>query len=160
MIKDNLALIGTLEITLNNKVVQKTNNLVVNVGKAWVAGMMQGTGSVMSHMALGTGTSGSADAGDTGLGGAGTAELLNSRQAFSTATSYDANARTITYINTWVAENAAGAPTGSGTGAITEAGIFDATSGGTMLARTIFSSGVVNKGADDEMTITWTITIS
>ena len=87
MIKDNLALTGALEITLNNKVVQKTKNTVVNVGKGWVAGMMQGTGSVMSHMALGTGTSGSAAAGDTGLGGTGSAELANSRQAFSTSTS-------------------------------------------------------------------------
>jgi hypothetical protein len=160
MIKDNLALTGALTIAINDKVVQKTDNLVVTSGKAWVAGMMQGTGSVMSHMALGTGTSGSAAAGDTVLGGlpATSAELANSRQAFSTSTSYDATARTITYTNTWVAESAAGAPTGSGTGAITEAGIFDANSGGTMLARTIFA--VVNKGADDSMTITWTIEVS
>ena len=47
---------------------------------------------------------------------------------------------------------------GSGTGAITEAGVFNASSGGTMLCRTVFS--VVNKGADDSMTITWTITVS
>ena len=47
---------------------------------------------------------------------------------------------------------------GPGTGAITEAGLFDAASGGDMLARTVFS--VVNKGASDSITITWTITIS
>jgi hypothetical protein len=44
------------------------------------------------------------------------------------------------------------------TGAITEAGIFNASTSGTMLARTVFS--VVNKGASDAMTITWTITIA
>jgi hypothetical protein len=47
---------------------------------------------------------------------------------------------------------------GVGTGAIVEAGIFNAASSGTMLCRTVFS--VVNKGADDAMTITWQITVS
>ena len=45
-----------------------------------------------------------------------------------------------------------------GTGAITEAGIFNASTGGDMFARTKFA--VVNKGAADSMTITWTITVS
>ena len=44
------------------------------------------------------------------------------------------------------------------TGAITEAGLFNASSSGTMLCRTVFS--VVNKGASDAMTITWTVTVS
>ena len=47
---------------------------------------------------------------------------------------------------------------GEGTGALTEAGIFNASSSGTMLCRTEFS--VVNKGASDSMTITWTVTVS
>ena len=56
----------------------------------------------------------------------------------------------IVYVDTFAA--------GTGTGAITEAGIFNASSGGTMLCRTVFS--VVNKGASDAMTITWTVTVS
>ena len=44
------------------------------------------------------------------------------------------------------------------TGAVTEAGIFNAASGGTMLCRTVFS--VVNKGADDSLSVTWTITLT
>jgi len=47
---------------------------------------------------------------------------------------------------------------GTGSGAITEAGVLNAASSGTLLCRTVFS--VVNKGASDSMTITWTITIS
>ena len=47
---------------------------------------------------------------------------------------------------------------GTGTAAITEAGILNASSAGTMLCRTVFS--VVNKGASDSMTITWTVTVS
>ena len=47
---------------------------------------------------------------------------------------------------------------GNQTGAITEAGVFTAASGGTMLCRTVF--GVVNKGALDTMTISLAVTIS
>ncbi len=47
---------------------------------------------------------------------------------------------------------------GTGTGALTEAAVLNASSSGTMLCRTVFSA--VNKGADDSVTITWTITIS
>ena len=47
---------------------------------------------------------------------------------------------------------------GDATGAVTEAGIFNASTSGTMLCRTKFN--VVNKAADDTMTVTWTITLS
>ena len=56
----------------------------------------------------------------------------------------------IAYVASFVA--------GVGTGAVTEAGVFNAASAGTMLCRTVFS--VVNKGAADSMSITWTITVS
>ena len=49
------------------------------------------------------------------------------------------------------------------TGPLNEAGIFNATTAGTMLCRTVFgggSSGVINKGANDTLTITWKITVS
>jgi hypothetical protein len=49
-------------------------------------------------------------------------------------------------------------PAGTGTGAIVEAGLFNASSGGDMLCRTTFA--VVNKGANDSITITWTVTVS
>ena len=44
------------------------------------------------------------------------------------------------------------------TGAITEAGIFNALTAGTMLCRTTFP--VVNKAAGDSIVITWVVTIS
>ena len=47
---------------------------------------------------------------------------------------------------------------GTGTGAVTEAGILNASSSGTLLCRTEFS--VVNKGSSDSMTVTWTVTVS
>jgi hypothetical protein len=41
---------------------------------------------------------------------------------------------------------------------VTEAGIFNALTGGDMLCRTVFP--VVNKGADDTMSVTWTVTLN
>jgi len=140
MINDNLALTGALTIAVNDVVVQETNNLVVTAGKEWVADRMNDVNAVMSHMALGTGTTAAA-AGDTTLG----TEI--DRNALTSTTVLT---NTIAYACTWAA--------GDGTGAITEAGIFDAVTAGDMLARTVFS--VVNKGAADSITITWTITIS
>lgn len=45
---------------------------------------------------------------------------------------------------------------GNAVGAITEAGVFTASSGGTMLARQVFA--VINKDSDDSLEITWEIT--
>ena len=140
MINDNFALTGALTIAVNNEVVQETNNLVVTAGKNWVADRMNNANTVMTHMAIGTGTTAAA-AGNTALG---------TQLDRNTLTSTTVTNNTIEYACTWAA--------GDGTGAITEAGIFDASTGGDMLARTVFS--VVNKGADDSMTITWTITVS
>ena len=142
MINDNLALTGALTIAVNNEVIQETNNLVVSVGKEWVADRMADANTVMTHMAIGTGTTAAA-AGDTALG----TELDRNALTVSGGT---VSTNTIQYACTWAA--------GDGTGAITEAGIFDASSAGDMLARTVFD--VVNKGAADSMTITWTITVS
>ena len=66
MINDNLTLTGALTISVNNEVVQETNNLVVAVGKEWVADRMADANTVMTHMAIGTGTTAAA-AGNTAL---------------------------------------------------------------------------------------------
>ena len=140
MINDNFSLTGALSIAINNEVVQETHNLVVTAGKNWVADRMNDVNTKMSHMAIGTGASSAAPA-DTTLG------TQLDRNALSSTT---VTGNKIAYACTWAA--------GDGTGGITEAGIFDAATGGDMLARTVFS--IVNKGAADSMTITWTITVS
>ena len=140
MVNDGLKLTGALSITVNGEVVQETKNLVVTAGKNWVAGRLNDAGNVIGYMAVGTNTA-SAAAGNTALG----AEV--DRNALTSATVTN---NQIVYVGNWGA--------GDGTGAITEAGLFDANSGGTMLARTVFS--VVNKGASDSLGITWTITVS
>ena len=74
--------------------------------------------------------------------------IVGSRKAFTTSAS--SSGAVVTYICAFSA--------GEGTGALTEAGVFNAASSGTMLCRTEFA--VVNKGAADSMTITWTVTVS
>lgn len=116
-------------------------NLVVDTGLDFIASRMKdATATVMSHMAVGTGTT-AADAADTTL----ETELARSALASTTVT-----ANSVAYVATY--------PAGTGTGALTEAGILNAASGGTMLCRTVFA--VINKSAADSMTVTWTVTIS
>jgi|TARA_R100000231_G_scaffold138251_1_gene116192 hypothetical protein len=140
MLNDGLKLTGKLSIAINDEVVQEVPNLVVTAGKNYVADRIKNNSTVMSHMAIGTGTAAAA-AGNTALG---------SESARTALTSSTVTDNEIVYVDTFAA--------GTGTGAITEAGIFNASSGGTMLCRTVFS--VVNKGASDAMTITWTVTVS
>lgn len=116
-------------------------NLVVTVGKNFIASRMVGTSSpVMNHMAIGTNATAPVSA-NTTLG----TEVA--RVALSSAT---ATANTVSYSATF--------PAGTGTGAITEAGIFNAASSGTLLCRTTFA--VVNKAASDVLTINWNVTIN
>ena len=145
MIQDNLKVTGALKVQIFDKTgalkeERELKNLVVTTGKTFIAARMVGTPTAMSNMAIGAGSTAAA-AGDTALG----AEL--GRVALTSATS-------ATTIVTYVATFGAGV----GTGAVTEAGIFNAGSAGTMLCRTVFS--VINKGADDAMSVTWQITVS
>ena len=141
ILQSGMEMKGHLTIALNGEVVREVDNLVVTAGKGFVASRMVGTSAnVMSHMAIGTGTS-AAGASDTALG---------SEAARTALTSTNVSGAVVTYVDTFAA--------GTGTGAITEAAILNASSGGTMLCRTVFS--VVNKGASDSMTITWTVTAS
>ena len=141
--KDTVALTGKLTISLNDVIVQELKNLVVTAGKGWIASRMQGvTMDIMSHMAIGTGSTAAVVA-NTAL----ETELVRGALSVSGGTVVGAM---ITFEETYAA--------GVGTGAITEAGIFNDPTTGTMLARTVFAT--VNKGAADVMTISWDVTIS
>jgi hypothetical protein len=121
-------------------------NLVVAVGLAFITNRMLGVASaVMSHMGVGTGTVAAAGA-NTQLGTQLVRVALTSTTRVTTTVANDA----IQFVATF-------GPT-VGTGAVTEAGLFNAASAGEMLARTVFP--VINKGVDDTLTITWKITLS
>jgi hypothetical protein len=124
---------------------REIHNLVVNTGLAYIISRMVGTSkNVMSHMAIGAGTTAAA-AGDTAL-----ESQLGSRVTLDSTTIAGSNNEKVVYVATF--------GTGVGTGAVTEAGVFNAGTSGDMLCRTVFA--VVNKAADDTMEITWTITLS
>lgn len=120
---------------------REIKNLVVTTGKEFIASRMVGAASdVMSHMGIGSDNTAPA-AGNTALG----AEL--GRVALGTLS-----------VSGAVVTHAATFPAGTGTGAVVEAGVFNASSAGTMQCRTVFP--VVNKGVDDAMAVTWTVTVS
>jgi hypothetical protein len=144
---ENLKMKGELSIVVRDEttgLIKQTlhvPNLVVTVGKNYIASRIVGTAaSIMSHMSIGTGTATPA-AGDTTLG------TEAGRVALASGT---ASTNTVTYTASF--------PAGTGTGAITEAGVFNAASAGTMLCRTTFP--VVNKAAGDSIAITWVVTVS
>ena len=132
---------GRLTISINNEVVRDIDNLVVTTGKGYVASRMKdATATAMSHMAVGTGSTAAAAA-DTTLGG---------ESARVALTSTTVSGAVITYVATFAA--------GTGTAALTEAAVLNASSSGTMLCRTVFT--VVNKGANDAMSVSWAVTAS
>ena len=147
MINEDLKLRGDVAIVLkdkdgNVKDSREIHNLVVSAGLEFICSRMADvSANVMSHMALGSDTTAAA-AGQTDL-----LSILGAREALDSST---ASNNTITYVSSFEA--------GEGTGAVTEAGVFNAASSGTMLCRTVFA--VVNKAADDTMSVTWTITLT
>ena len=120
-------------------------NLVVAVGKTFIASRMVGTSAaVMSHMSIGSNNPELALAtGNTQLGN----ELGKVALTSSTASS-----NSVTYVATF--------PAGTGSGDIKEAGIFNAsgTNTGTMLCRTTFP--IVTKQSGDSITVTWVVTVN
>lgn len=123
------------------------HNLIVTVGKSylatWLTAATQST-EFMSYIALGTGSTAPAS-GDTALqtelSGGGYSRVQGTLSSSS---------------NVW--QNQATFSPGNGTAAITEAGIFSASTSGTMFARQTFS--VYNKAAGDTLIVTWTVTLS
>lgn len=145
MINDNIKVAGELKITITkpdgNTHETVIPNVVVTTGKAYIASRMKdATATAMSHMAIGTGTD-SAAVGNTTLG-------TEAGRVALTSTTVSTNA--VAYVATF--------PAGTGTGAITEAGILNASSSGTLLCRTVFS--VINKASADTLGITWTVTVN
>jgi hypothetical protein len=146
MLHDTIKMTGDLKIVLTDengqiKHEQEIKNLVVTTGKNFIASRMKDTtDTAMTHMAIGSGNT-AANVADTTLG----TELGRVSLTSTTVTNNN-----VAYVATF--------PAGTGTGAVTEAGLFNASSSGTLLCRTVFS--VINKGAADTLGITWTVTVN
>lgn len=151
MIRENLKTTGELQIVVrdkdgNVKDERHVKNLVVTEGLNWIANRLAlatPSKGPMSHMAVGTSAT-APSAGQTDL-----LAQLGTRVTLDSAT---VSTNTITYVATF--------PSGGSThsGALVEAAIMNASTAGDMLCRTTFAA--VNKGNDDTVTITWTVTIA
>lgn len=145
MINETIKATGELQIVLrdangNIKEQKTVPNLVVTVGKTAIASRLVGTATaVMSHMAIGTSTTAAA-IGQTTL-------VTETHRVALTAGTNSANV--VTYTATFPPLSSM---------AITEAGILNAVTDGTLLCRTVFP--VVNKDALDTLSINWQITIN
>lgn len=127
----------------NLKETREINNVVVTVGKNYLATWLTAATQAdyfMRYIGLGTGTN-AANASDTTL-----QTELSTRVAGTLTPS----------SNVW--QNVASFGPGVDTGAITESGIFSASTSGTMFARQTFA--VINKGAGDTLQVTWQVTFS
>lgn len=135
-------------------------NDVVFVGKTFIASRVVGTSSaIMSHMGIGTGSVavnvGTAlVAGDSTLGAELTVAGGYTGYARAATTVASNTNNVITYSSNFPANNPS-APAGGAV--LREAGIFNASTAGTMLCRTVFP--IVTKLPADALTITWTVTI-
>lgn len=145
-LNSSVKLKGELSIkkyNVDNNLIEELNvpNLIVTTGKAYIASRMIGTSAaVMSKMAIGFSDSSLAPGNTTLIN-----EPPNAR-ADIVATSNNA---IVTYSATF--------GPGVGTGSIVEAGIFNASTGGTMLCRTTFP--IVNKDANETIVITWNVSV-
>jgi len=122
----------------NIKDERRVHNTVTTAGKQGIADQVLASPSLSkpTHMAVGTGSP------------SGTA--LGTELDRNALTSKTRSGAVVTMVGDWAA--------GDGTGAITEAGTFDASSSGNMWMSASFS--VINKAAADTLSITWTLTIS
>lgn len=150
MIKENITLTGRVELILtgpDSRIKERKiiDNLVVTTGKEFVAGRIAGTSvGVMTHIEVGT-SSNPPTVNNTSLNSG----IIGSRTPMIISGG--------TPSGPSVLFSALFGPT-VGTGNIVEAGIFNASTGGTMLCHTVFSE--VTKGPLDSLTINWTVTVN
>ena len=127
------------------KDVQSGSNVVTTVGKDALAVFLNSAAAAattftVKYVGIGTGTT-PETAADT---------ILNTEVSRTTGT--------VSYITSQIYQVTATFAAGVGTGAITEYGLFNSNSAGTMYAR--YTKSVINKGASDTLTVTAQITMS
>lgn len=140
---NEFVLVDNIHITLRdadgNITHESYHNTVTTSGKWGVADQILASPTLgkPTHMGIGSGTPSA-----TALGGEIDRNVLTSKTRGANAV--------VTMVGDWAA--------GDGTGPITEAGIFDAASNGAMWNSASFS--VINKGASDTLSISWTLTVT
>ena len=135
----------------NGELVKKVSlNTIVNAGKAALASRINGNGGEAAFTYLAVGTNSTAVSGsDTALGaetvGSGLSRAAATASRVTTSVTNDTARLSYTF-------------TVSGSVAITELGVFNNSSGGTMLCRTVFSA--LNVVSGDSLTINYDVQAS
>jgi len=129
---------------------KRVRNLVTTVGKALIAGRINGSGApaAATYIAVGTGTTAAA-AGDTTL------------QTETTTSGLGRTAGTVSLVTTSTTNDTAQITNTfsvTGTVAVTESGLFNAASSGTMETHQVFTA--INVVNGDSLTITWKVQAS
>lgn len=121
------------------------NNLITSAGKAGVASRLNGSGSeaAFTYIAVGTGTT-AANVADT---------TLETETADSGLSRANATASRVTTSVTNDTAQLVYTFSVSGTKAVTESGVLNASSSGVLLARQVFSA--INVVSGDSLQITW-----
>jgi len=129
---------------------REVKNVITDVGKAQVAGLINGVVTTpFKYIAIGSGTT-SPTASDTAL----EAEV---KRKLATVDRVTTN---VTNDTAYLEATFSSADGLSGSMSITESGVFDADTGGNMLCRQTFSAVNVNWDAGDQLTIKWKIVVS
>jgi len=131
----------------NLKLDRDDHNLVVTGGLGHVTSRLIGAAeNVMGWMEVGTDATAAAAAQTALIAAVGASRTALTGSAGTQQTTTLTN-DTVQFVCTFAAA--------TGTGALVEAGVFNAASGVKMFCRTVFS--VINKGALDSLTITWKV---
>ncbi len=146
--EDNFGLKGDVELILRDKngnIIDQRNieNTIVDTGFDAICAVIGNTTQPNDFAWTGIGT---------GVVAVQTADTTLGTEVVRVANVYGHSAGTKVF--TMTADYAAGV----GTGAITESGLLNAASSGTLLNRVVFA--VINKGAADTLQVVWTITLS
>jgi hypothetical protein len=123
---------------------REVHNLVVNAGLEWIkehAHDSADSTDIMKFTSVGDDDDPAPAVGQT---------ILENQLGTRTSGTYASGATGVCTIT--------GLHTATGSWAVIEAGLHDASTAGSMLARVIFS--VINLSTDDELTVEWTITYS
>ena len=147
MFQDKLKMIGSMEAVLvkaNGDVeVTRKDNLIVNGGFDLISDAISNSTRPAAANYIAVGTSNAAVAATQ------TALTTESARGLGTY-SHTVGTKVFTVTYTF--------PAGVATAGLQEAGVFNASTGGTMLDRVTFA--IINKGAADTLTVTFTFTLS
>lgn len=144
--------IEVLDKNGNVKDKREIKNLIVNTGKAQIASLMGGLSTAaFKYIAIGTddGTTLALGSSNTALGN----EIARKAASVTQVTT------TVTNDTLQLQAMFSSADGLTGTAAITESGVFNASTGGTMLNRTTFAPVNVNWDNGDSIQITWKIQV-